>query len=637
MHVVDEMPATLREPLLLRFEQEMTCHEIAEQLALTTDNVRKRIQRARAILQSQLSLYLSGRCASMSKKPSSQARLASRPETALSPGRNDAQKVEEDQFKIRKICVVEVTLPSGVGVDFPIFLQRKPARLRLKIETLSKYVRRHPRGWKKRLELAHLLYVSGWWQEAIEQYRFTLEKHPQSIAAWLELGTILRLTERNEEALEAYERALTLARSASTRHHITGLIETCRGRYEAAAREFEQAASLDLDTSAHWHMLGLLHLRAENTVQALSAFDHALVTSPDDIVALTYSYDALITLGQMNEAEQRVERALAVGSENLPALKRLADHRSSTGMIHGAEGKKTRQLIRRALLLAPHTADAHESLALYHISRGEWEEGIAVLSAFTRSRPNNPLGWYNSALWLFRTGEPQAAAESVMNAYFLCRDDQNINRALCKILPHAGRLKDLRPLLEEMPKRFPGQWSIWAAVGRVMAEWFKESDLGCSLSSHGTRLQPRLSQAWFQHGRVLALADKHREAIRAIKEGWKWLPEEGGYKQSVAAAAWLGESYRMLGDESKCKDWWKEAAHRAQGLMVVDPATGYYWRGKAFQSLGDSPGALQAYRAALSRHLHHPFRQEVKMALELLQPQRGCQGLDSDFSASYQN
>jgi hypothetical protein len=71
--------------------------------------------------------------------------------------------------------------------------------------------------------------------------------------------------------------------------------------------------------------------------------------------------------------------------------------------------------------------------------------------------------------------------------------------------------------------------------------------------------------------------------------------------------------------------------------MVVDPATGYYWRGKAFQSLGDSPGALQAYRAALSRHLHHPFRQEVKMALELLQPQRGCQGLDSDFSASYQN
>jgi RNA polymerase sigma factor (sigma-70 family) len=623
--VVDEMPASLREPLILRFEQDMTCREIAKRLVLTTDNVRKRIQRARAILQSQLGRYLSGLCGSIFKERASTADKAAR---GLSPEYATEQKDDETQFKVRKICVVEVVLPSGAGVNFPILLRKKPSRCNLKIETLSKYVRRHPRGWKKRLELAHLLYVSGRWQEAIEQYRFTLEKHPQSLSGWLELGTILRHLQRDEEAIEAYERALPLARSATAYHHITGLIEVCRGRYDSAAGEFKHAASLEANSAPHWHTLGLLHLRAEHPLQALGAFYQALAADPQDIVALTYSYDVLVTLGQTQEAARRVESALALDPENLPALKRLADHRSNTSLVYGAEGKKTERLIRRALLLAPDTADAHESLALFHISRGEWKEGIAVLSSFTERRPNNPLGWYNFARWLFRTGEPESAAESVMNAYFLCRNDENINRAVCRILPHAGRLKDLRPLLEEMPERFPDQWGIWATVGRVMAEWFKESELACKLSSHGTELQPYLSQAWFQHGRVLALADKHWEAIRAIKEGWKWLPEEGGYKQSVPAAAWLGESYGMLGDESKCKDWWKEAANRAQRLMAVDPATGYYWRGKAFESLGDGAGALKAYRTALSRHLLHPLRQEVNLALELLQPQRPCYGMD---------
>lgn len=622
MMVINEMPAPLRDPLVLRFEREMGCSDIAKQLMLSTDNVRKRIQRARAILQSQLSLYQSGLCGSIPKAHNLQASLKAKSESGLPAIYQVERKVEETDLKVRRIRVVQVTLPSGLGVDFPIFLHQKPKRHLLKVETLRKYVKRHPRGWKKRLELAYLLYISGSWQEAIEQFRAALEKHPQSISAWLQLGTILHLMERYEEAVEAYQNAMPLACSASTYHHIIGLIEVCRLQYEAAAKEFEYAAALESNAATHWHTLGLLHLRAERPPEALDAFDQALATDADDIVALTYSYDVLVALGRLNEAHQRVARAVTLDSENLPALKRLADHRCNIGLIYGAEGKKTKHLIRRAMLFAPDTADAHESLALYHIARGEWKEGIAVLTAFTERRPNNPVGWYNSARWLFRTGEPQAAAESIMNAHFLCRNDEKINRAVCKILPHAGRLKELWPLLEEMPKRFPDLWSIWATVGRAIAEWFSESELACSLSSQGPRLQPRLSQAWFQHGRVLALADKHGDAIAAIKEGWKWLPKEGGYKQSVPAAAWLGESYRVLGDESKCKDWWKEAAHRAQGLMAVDPAIGYYWRGKAFESLGDGPGALQAYKAALSKHLLHPLRQEVKVALKLLQPYR---------------
>jgi RNA polymerase sigma factor (sigma-70 family) len=52
--VVNDLPPRLREPFTLRFLQEMEYGDIAAQLILTSDNVRKRIQQARDILRQRL-------------------------------------------------------------------------------------------------------------------------------------------------------------------------------------------------------------------------------------------------------------------------------------------------------------------------------------------------------------------------------------------------------------------------------------------------------------------------------------------------------------------------------------------------------------------------------------------------------
>ncbi|MEH2139026.1 hypothetical protein [Nostoc sp.] len=97
-----------------------------------------------------------------------------------------------------------------------------------------------------------------------------------------------------------------------------------------------------------------------------------------------------------------------------------------------------------------------------------------------------------------------------------------------------------------MLERFPEQWSVWATVGRVLVESFQEIERGCSVSAKGIGLQPELADAWFSHGRVLALAVKHQEAIAALATGWQFLLVAGGYLQSVSATVWLGDSYRGL-------------------------------------------------------------------------------------------
>ena len=615
---IDALPSRLREPFTLRFYRGMSYRDIAVQLALSIENVRKRIQQTRAILQELLS-----KCSSVGDAP---AWTESGPDESGTDGwkvpvvEACMHKREKEEIKplSTAIYTVQVPLPAGVEMHFHIFLDGKPTRQHQKVETLRKYVQQHPGGWKKRLELADLLYTMGCWEEAVEAYRQVLEKQPHLIGVCLQLGNILYLMDRGEEAIAAYEHALLFSRKPATQHHLRGLIEVCRRRHEMAARAFEKAVSLEPSNASHWHALGLMYLRADCPVDALRAFNEALKIKPDDLVVLTYSCDALCLMGRFKKALRRMAQVLELDPDNVLTLKRLADSRSAMELVRGEEGKKTRQLIQRTLWVAPDAPDGQESLARYHIFRGEWKKGIAVLQKFTEQRPNCPRGWYHYARWLFRTGESQTTADAIMKAHVLYQNDADIYRAACEILPAAGKLSELQPLLEEMLRRFPERWSVWTTAGLVLAEWFKDGERACTVASRGPQLQPHLADAWFQHGRVLSLAGKHKEAITALAEGWEWLPEGDGYAQSTPAAVWLGESYRIIGDEAKSRAWYEESVHQALELTAINSAIAHYWQGKALEMLGDIPRARQAYRTALRHHLLPPARREVKQTMRSL-------------------
>jgi RNA polymerase sigma-70 factor (ECF subfamily) len=57
---IDTLPSRLRTPFILRYWHQIAYQDIAQKLALSLDNVYKRIQQARDILQKRLSRYLSG-------------------------------------------------------------------------------------------------------------------------------------------------------------------------------------------------------------------------------------------------------------------------------------------------------------------------------------------------------------------------------------------------------------------------------------------------------------------------------------------------------------------------------------------------------------------------------------------------
>ncbi|MEG4862665.1 MULTISPECIES: tetratricopeptide repeat protein [unclassified Microcoleus] len=342
--------------------------------------------------------------------------------------------------------VVSLTQSSGVELNAYLVGDSKPTRQEQKLKTLSEYVQQYPSGWKKRLELANLLYAMGRIEQAVEEYRQAIDlQQPPSIGVRLQWGKLLQLMGQEVEAVAVYESALANARHEATRQHISGSIALCRGDTPAAILAFESAASLEPNNAAHWLALGQVQRGRGDAVAALRAFDTVLSLNPDDVVALIDSYDASQAVGNVRQAQRRLSKALEVAPGDFGVLKRLADTRCRMRLVSGEEGKQTKQMIGSVLQLAPDAADARELLAYYHVFRGESANGIGVLERFTEEHPNHPRGWYSYGRYLFHTGEYQKAAEAMLKAYRLYPQDCEIYRALCEILPVASPPVPLDP------------------------------------------------------------------------------------------------------------------------------------------------------------------------------------------------
>jgi RNA polymerase sigma-70 factor (ECF subfamily) len=186
--LIRRLPVRLRTVAELHLLREMKYPEIADALAITEVNVRKRMQHARSVLREDLQSYLAG---------DSKVRAPREPDAgAGSPP-----------------CV-EPTLLRGS---------------RWSVAALRKYVDLHPRGWKKRWELALQLREEGALEEAAFHLRRAAGRQPRRIELWIELAATLHLLGRSGEAGEALREACLWVHDEAGRGRLRDLIETLHG------------------------------------------------------------------------------------------------------------------------------------------------------------------------------------------------------------------------------------------------------------------------------------------------------------------------------------------------------------------------------------------------------------------------
>ncbi|MGB0388699.1 MAG: sigma-70 family RNA polymerase sigma factor [Ardenticatenaceae bacterium] len=433
------LPPRLREPAKRCFLLEESPQEVAISLSLSPALLRKRLQEARTRLQPLVLGYL-WHTDGQSSCATPRLRGATPGLRGATPRLRGAEGCKINAQVAVTYSAVQICFPSGVRT-FYVPLPNRPTRVKQKLDKLQKHLKAHPNGWKKRQQLADLLYAVGDWEEALAHYRQVQMQQPDLLEVVLQQGQILHLMERQDEATTLYQNALfrvCSVYSEASQHHLRGLMAHSRHDWEAAVKEFKAATSKEADNAAHWHVLGRVHLSRQAPLAALRAFDSALALNPNDLVALSESYDALMALGRFDEARQRVIKTHDLVPHDFLALTRLISERLRQGLLWNKEGEQTKKLIRIARRTT--TPEAEALLANYHILRKKPKQGIKVLQKCLTQHPLNATAWYHYALCLFRTGtDLQGAADAIQSAYALDQNDPRIHQAAREILSAAGR------------------------------------------------------------------------------------------------------------------------------------------------------------------------------------------------------
>ena len=417
--------------------------------------------------------------------------------------------------------VVSVNFPNQVQIDVYLTTESTQEQKLKKQVALTNYIKKYPSGWKKRLELANILYSLGEWPSAIKEYQKVLIKNPKLIEVWLKLGHIFYLQGTKNKAIHAYESALSLSSNQTTQQQIKGLINVAQRHYQTAIKSIQTATKINPHNPTHWLSLGLTYLQVESPVAALQAFEKFLTLQPNDLKALQYSHDALLAMGKIDKAQKKLNIAQQLAPDHINVLERVINHRLRQRLVQEKEGQITWELIEQVQQLAPDVINTKCLQAYYHLFRQDIPQGLAILETFINNHCYNPGGWYHYAHYLFYIGQRQEAAKAILTAYQLYQTDWQINRSMCEILPSVGEVERLRvrTLLTDILDNFPERWTVWVTTGRVLVEHFQEIEQGSYLSAQAIDLQPQLPDTWFHHGRVLSIGGKYREAIEILQQG----------------------------------------------------------------------------------------------------------------------
>lgn len=500
---VNWLPEPYRTPFKL-YLQEFSHREIAASLGISIEGARKRIDRARRLLQP--------RVVALFDTP-----------TGI-PARELVRAAERALSGVVTECrSVAIRTASGAELVICLRVNRQLAGRAAEIETLRGAGRGQTR-WRQRLELAELCYHSGEWDAAIEEYRGVVALRPECVEAVLRLGGMLEAQDQTEEARPVYHAALDRlaggAAAAARAARLEGRLRALEGDSERAAAAYRRALELDPREKGTYRDLGRVlgrHSRHEEQLETLRAL---LQLDPYDLEAMAGTYLPCAALGRWDEALRHLERAHTLDPSDYLCLFHLFQVRMNIAAQRAdpQELERAFPLAEHLVHLAPSLSSAWDSFAWVCCELGRPEEGIQALCQFLQDHPNDPEGHANLC-WRGRTVLPEIelfaharrAYELAPGSWFICWTF--LVAALG--LPEAGAAAEravVADLLGSILDRHPNHFQVLTAAAHVCRKW-GQPERGLHLARRAMALAPDTEEAQTELARTLASLGRWNELI----------------------------------------------------------------------------------------------------------------------------
>ncbi len=207
------------------------------------------------------------------------------------------------------------------------------------IGCFEKAIELRPGYWDNYNKLGECYYTFGRYREAAEQFRRIIEIQPDNFQGYSNLGSMYYLLGLYEDAAAMYRRAIEINPNEDS-HTNLGTTYFYLGRYDAAIRSYTAAVGLNPRNDILHCNLGDAYLRVGRKQEAEAQFKNAadllkeyLTTNPDDAESLSHLAICQAKLQHRQEAQARIEQAIALEPNNTTLMYEQAVVYALTGEV----------------------------------------------------------------------------------------------------------------------------------------------------------------------------------------------------------------------------------------------------------------------------------------------------------------
>ncbi len=243
--------------------------------------------------------------------------------------------------------------------------------------------------------------------------------------------------------------------------------------------------------------------------------------------------------------------------------------------------------VRFAMAIQPDSPLLSEDLGSILAMQGRYEDAVSWFEKAIRLEPRLPLAYKKLGQALAALGNGEAADQAFQDYLELDSDKENVAQA-AKLLQQGQfdeAVASLKAALQESPDNVDAMRYL---AGAYFSKKIQLDDAE-ALLRRATEAAPDFVAAWLLLGPVLMERSKYLEAIEAFRAATRLVPEQ--------ADAWAG-----LGNAYARASLVEESAQAFARSVALDPNMPGSQMGYAhvLKTLGDQPGSIAAYRAAIA-------------------------------------
>jgi tetratricopeptide (TPR) repeat protein len=303
--------------------------------------------------------------------------------------------------------------------------------------------------------------------EARRHLEQAIRIHPGSAEAHGALAEVLARQGHRDETLERFRAALRLDPGLSRVHNGFGRALLEGGEVEEAALHFREAVRLDPAYAEAHSNLGVALLRAGSFAEAVEHLREAAALDPTSAEAHNNWGVALMNRGDLDEAVHHFERAAALGSADADGNWALALVRKGVALSEAGRFEEAAELLRRALVLDPTSAEAHNALGIALGNLGRLEEASVHFRRAVELRPDYAQAHNNWGLALAQEGRIADAVARFRVAVDLDPGYADAHNNLGVFLAQQGRVAEAVEHFREALRLDPAHADARINLGKI--------------------------------------------------------------------------------------------------------------------------------------------------------------------------